>query len=175
MSFELNGKTYETDEEGYLVNLGDWSEDVASFLAQQEKVDIRTHNIIYEVSDEIKRAMEGLLEPVFQETYVGRAEVRDTFRIKGSGTVAGCYVVDGVIKRDSQIRVLRDGVLIYTSKLSSLKRFKDDASEVRTGFECGIGIANFNDVKVGDILECFQVVKLSAAEAAAQGSAPARK
>ena len=147
----------------------------ATDLAQQEKVDIRTHNIIYEVSDEIKRAMEGLLEPVFQETYVGRAEVRDTFRIKGSGTVAGCYVMDGVIKRDSHIRVLRDGVLIYTSKLSSLKRFKDDASEVRTGFECGLGIANFNDVKVGDILECFQVIKLSAAEAAAQGSAPARK
>ncbi|HXJ12406.1 MAG TPA: translation initiation factor IF-2 [Candidatus Limnocylindrales bacterium] len=147
----------------------------AQDLAQQEKVDIRTHNIIYEVSDEIKKAMEGLLEPVFQETYVGRAEVRNTFRIKGSGTVAGCYVTDGVIKRDSQIRVMRDGAVIYTSKLSSLKRFKDDASEVRTGFECGIVIANFNDVKVGDILECFQVTKLSAAEAAAQGSSAARK
>src|SRR5260221_4720157 len=129
----------------------------------------------YEVSDEIKKAMEGLLEPVFQETYVGRAEVRNTFRIKGSGTVAGCSVTDGVIKRDSQIRVMRDGAVIYTSKLSSLKRFKDDASEVRTGFECGIVIANFNDVKVGDILECFQVTKLSAAEAAAQGSVAARK
>jgi translation initiation factor IF-2 len=144
-------------------------------LAQQEKVDIRTHNIIYEVSDEIKKAMEGLLEPVFQETYVGRAEVRNIFRIKGSGTVAGCYVTDGVIKRDSQIRVVRDGVVVYASKLSSLKRFKDDASEVRTGFECGLGIANFNDVKVGDILECFQVTKLSAAEAAAQGSSAARR
>ena len=147
----------------------------AQDLAQQEKVDIRTHNIIYEVSDEIKKAMEGLLEPVFQENYVGRAEVRNTFRIKGSGTVAGCYVTDGVIKRDSQIRVMRDGAVIYTSKLSSLKRFKDDASEVRTGFECGLGIANFNDVKVGDILECFQVTKLSAAEAAAQGSSAGRK
>src|SRR6266446_1124496 len=147
----------------------------AQDLAQQEKVDIRVHNIIYEVSDEIKKAMEGLLEPVFQETYVGRAEVRNTFRIKGSGTVAGCYVVDGVIRRDSQIRVVRDGAVIYTSKLSSLKRFKDDASEVRTGFECGLGIANFNDVKVGDILECFQVTKLSAAEAAAQGTSAARK
>jgi len=147
----------------------------AQDLAQQEKVDIRVHTIIYEVSDEIKKAMEGLLEPVFQETYLGRAEVRNTFRIKGSGTVAGCYVLDGVIKRDSQIRVVRDGAVIYTSKLSSLKRFKDDASEVRTGFECGLGIANFNDVKVGDILECFQVTKLSAAEAAAQGSSAARK
>jgi translation initiation factor IF-2 len=147
----------------------------AAEMAQQEHVDIRSHTIIYEVSDELKKAMEGLLEPVIQETYVGRAEVRNTFRVKGAGTVAGCYVVDGVLKRDAQIRVMRDGAVVYTSKLSSLKRFKDDASEVRTGFECGAGIANFNDVKVGDILECFQVTKLSAAEAAAQGSAPASR
>ena len=144
-------------------------------LAQQEHVDIRTHTIIYEVSDEIKKAMEGLLEPVIQETYIGRAEVRNTFRVKGAGTVAGCYVVDGVLKRDAQVRVVRDGTIVYTSKLSSLKRFKDDASEVRTGFECGAGIANFNDVKVGDILECFQVTKLSAAEAAAQSNVPASR
>ncbi len=141
----------------------------AADLAQQERVDIRTHNIIYEVSDEIKKAMEGLLEPVIQESYLGRAEVRNTFRIKGSGTVAGCYVLDGIMKRDAQVRVLRDGTLIYTSKLSSLKRFKDDASEVRAGFECGMGIANFNDVKVGDVIECFNVQKISAAEAAGQG------
>jgi translation initiation factor IF-2 len=148
----------------------------AADLAQQEHVDIRTHTIIYEVSDEIKKAMEGLLEPVFQETYLGRAEVRDTFRVKGAGTIAGCYVVDGIMKRDAQVRVVRDGAVIYTSKLSSLKRFKDDASEVRTGFECGAGIANFNDVKVGDILECFNVQKLSAAEAAGQsGAAASRK
>jgi translation initiation factor IF-2 len=144
-------------------------------LAQQEHVDVRTHTIIYEVSDELKKAMEGLLEPVIQETYLGRAEVRNTFRVKGAGTVAGCYVVDGVLKRDGQVRVVRDGAIIYTSKLSSLKRFKDDASEVRTGFECGAGIANFNDVKVGDILECFQVTKLSAADAAAQSSVPASR
>jgi translation initiation factor IF-2 len=144
-------------------------------LAQQEHVDIRTHTIIYEVSDELKKAMEGLLEPVVQETHLGRAEVRNTFRVKGAGTVAGCYVVEGVLKRDAQIRVLRDSAIIYTSKLSSLKRFKDDASEVRTGFECGAGIANFNDVKVGDILECFQVTKMSAAEASAQSGATASR
>jgi translation initiation factor IF-2 len=138
----------------------------AADLAQQEKVEIRTHSIIYEVSDEIKKAMEGLLEPVFQETYMGRAEVRNTFRIKGTGMIAGCYVLDGVLKRDGQIRVVRDGVVIYTAKLSSLRRFKDDASEVRSGFECGASISNFNDVKVGDILECFQVQKLTATEAA---------
>src|SRR5438876_4778616 len=147
----------------------------AAELAQQEGVDIRMHSIIYEVSDEIKKAMEGLLEPVIQETHLGRAEVRNTFRIKGAGTVAGCYVLDGVLKRDAQVRVVRDGAVIYTSKLNSLKRFKEDANEVRTGFECGAGIANFNDVKVGDILECFQVTKLSALEAAAQMSAPASR
>jgi translation initiation factor IF-2 len=147
----------------------------AADLAQQEGVDIRVHNIIYEVSDEIKKAMEGLLEPVFQESYLGRAEVRNTFRVKGAGTIAGCYVVDGILKRDAQIRVLRDSAVIYSSKLSSLKRFKDDASEVRTGFECGVGIANFNDVKVGDILEAFNVLKLSGAEAAAQAGSSARK
>ncbi|MBV8514319.1 MAG: translation initiation factor IF-2, partial [Acidobacteria bacterium] len=147
----------------------------AAELAQREHVEIRPHTIIYEVSDEIQKAMEGLLEPVVQETYLGRAEVRNTFRVKGAGTIAGCYVVDGVLKRESQVRVLRDETVIYTSKLSSLKRFKDDASEVRTGFECGVGIANFNDVKVGDILECFQVTKLSAAEAAAQSGGPAAR
>jgi translation initiation factor IF-2 len=147
----------------------------AADLAQQEGVDIRTHNIIYEVSDEIKKAMEGLLEPVFQESYLGRAEVRNTFRVKGAGTIAGCYVVDGILKRDAQIRVVRDGAVIYTSKLSSLKRFKDDASEVRTGFECGVGIANFNDVKVGDVLEAFSIQKVSGAEAAAQAGSSARK
>jgi translation initiation factor IF-2 len=144
-------------------------------LAQQEHVDIRTHTIIYEVSDELKKAMEGLLEPVVTETYLGRAEVRNTFRVKGAGTIAGCYVVDGILKRDAQVRVLREGAVIYTSKLSSLKRFKDDASEVRTGFECGAGVANFNDVKVGDVLECFSVTKMSAAEAAGQGGGPLGK
>ncbi len=146
-------------------------------LAQQEHVDIRTHTIIYEVSDELKKAMEGLLEPVVTETYLGRAEVRNTFRVKGAGTIAGCYVVDGILKRDAQVRVLREGAVIYTSKLNSLKRFKDDASEVRTGFECGAGVANFNDIKVGDVLECFSVSKMSAAEAAGQsgGSAAGKK
>jgi len=91
--------------------------------------------------------------------------VRDTFRIKGVGTVAGCYVTDGVIKRDAELRLTRDGVVVYTGKVSSLKRFKEDASEVRSGFECGVGIANFNDVKVGDVIEFFTVEKLEAVAA----------
>jgi len=136
-------------------------------LAQQENVDIRPHTVIYEVSDEIKKAMAGLLEPVFKETYQGRAEVRDTFRIKGVGMIAGCYVQDGNLKRDAEVRVLRDGAVVYTGRVSSLRRFKEDVNEVRSGFECGVGISNFNDVKVGDILECFSKQKVALAETTA--------
>ncbi|MGD0908369.1 MAG: translation initiation factor IF-2, partial [Candidatus Acidiferrales bacterium] len=139
----------------------------ATDLAQREGVEIRPHSVIYEVSDEIKKAMTGLLEPVFKEIHLGRAEVRNTFRVKGVGTIAGCYVLDGILKRDSEVRVLRDGVVIYTGRLSSLKRFKDDANEVRSGFECGASVSNFSDVKVGDILECFHMQKLVLAEASA--------
>ena len=139
----------------------------AADLAQRENVEIRPHSVIYEVSDEIKRAMAGLLDPVFKETHLGRAEVRDTFRIKGVGMIAGCQVLDGVVKRDGEVRVLRDGSLVYTGRISSLRRFKDDASEVRAGFECGIAIGNYNDLKVGDILECFYLQKQILAEASA--------
>jgi translation initiation factor IF-2 len=139
----------------------------ATDLAQREGVEIRQHSVIYEVSDEIKKAMTGLLEPVFKETHLGRAEVRNTFRVKGVGTIAGCYVLDGILKRDAEVRVVRDSVVIYTGRLSSLKRFKDDASEVRSGFECGASVSNFNDVKVGDILECFHMQKILLAEASA--------
>ena len=135
----------------------------ATDLAQQENVDIRTHTVIYEVSDEIKKAMEGLLEPVFKETNLGHASVRDTFRIKGVGMIAGCHVQDGIMKRDMPVRVLRDGVVIYTGKVNSLRRFKDDVNEVRAGFECGVGVSNFGDVKVGDVLECFQMQKVALA------------
>jgi len=127
-------------------------------------VDIRTHTIIYEVSDEIKKAMEGLLEPVVKETNLGHASVRETFRIKGVGMIAGCHVQDGIMKRDAPVRVLRDGVVIYTGKVSSLRRFKDDANEVRAGFECGVGVSNFGDIKVGDVLECFQMQKVALAQ-----------
>jgi translation initiation factor IF-2 len=139
----------------------------ASDLAQRENVEIRPHSVIYEVSDEIKRAMTGLLEPVFKEIHLGRAEVRDTFRIKGVGTIAGCYVVDGIMKRDAEVRVVREGVVTYTGRVSSLRRFKEDAGEVRSGFECGVGVSNFNDVKVGDVLECFSMQKQVLAQATA--------
>jgi translation initiation factor IF-2 len=131
----------------------------AADLAQREGVDIRMHSIIYELLDELKLALVGLLAPVIKETHLGRAEVRDTFRVKGVGTIAGCSVQDGIVKRDADVRVLRDNVVIYAGRIISLRRFKDDANEVRAGFECGVGISNFNDVKAGDILECFKMEK----------------
>jgi translation initiation factor IF-2 len=130
-------------------------ERTAQQLADQEKVDIRLHTIIYELQDEIKRAMTGMLEPVFKEVYKGRAEVREVFRISKVGTVAGCMVADGSITRNSEVRLLRDNVVIHTGRVESLKRFKNDAAEVKSGFECGISIANFNDIKPGDVIEAF--------------------
>ncbi|MFI5104579.1 MAG: translation initiation factor IF-2, partial [Terriglobales bacterium] len=134
----------------------------AQELAEMEKVDIRLHSIIYELQDEIKKAMTGMLEPIIKETYQGRAEVRETFRVPKVGTVAGCQVLDGIIKRDSEIRLVRDSVQVYKGKIGSLKRFKDDASEVRNGMECGINIQNFNDIKKGDVIEAFVTEKIAA-------------
>jgi len=127
----------------------------AAALAEQEKVDIRLHTIIYNLTDEIKRAMTGLLEPVYREVYRGKAEVRETFRITKVGNVAGCLVQDGTITRDSEVRLLRDNVVIYTGKVSSLRRFKDDVSEVKSGMECGITLENFGDIKQSDVIEAF--------------------
>ncbi len=134
----------------------------AQELAEQEEVDIRLHSIIYELQDEIKKAMSGLLEPTIKETYLGRAEVRDTFRIPRVGTVAGCYVQDGAIKRDAEVRLLRDNVVVFKGKISSLRRFKEDVNEVRNGLECGIAIANYGDVKVGDVIEAFVTERVAA-------------
>jgi translation initiation factor IF-2 len=130
-------------------------ERTAAALAEHEKVDIRLHTIIYELTDEIKRAMTGMLEPVFKEVYKGRAEVRETFRITKVGMVAGCIVVDGTLTRDAAVRVLRDNVVVHTGKISSLRRFKDDVREVRNGLECGITLENYADIKPGDVYEAF--------------------
>ena len=133
----------------------------AQELAEQEQVEIRLHSIIYELQDEIKKAMLGLLEPTIKETYLGRAEVRETFRVPKVGTIAGCAVIDGVIKRDADVRLLRDNVVVYKGRVGSLRRFKDDVSEVRNGMECGIGIAGYGDIKVGDIIEGFATEKIA--------------
>lgn len=127
----------------------------ASNTAEAERVDIRLHTIIYEVVDEIKKAMAGMLDPVFKEIIKGHVEVREVFRITKVGTVAGCYVTDGVVTRDSLVRVLRDNIVVHTGKVDALKRFKNDAAEVKSGFECGISLVNYQDIKPGDQFEVF--------------------
>jgi translation initiation factor IF-2 len=129
----------------------------AADVAEREKVDIRQHSVIYNVVDEMKKAMAGLLEPTFREVRIGSAEVRETFKVPKFGTIAGCMVLDGRITRagDTQARLLRDNIVVYEGKIGSLRRFKDDVSEVRAGFECGIGFERFNDIKVGDVIEVF--------------------
>jgi len=130
-------------------------------LADQEKVEIRKYNVIYEIVDDIKAAMEGLLAPEISEQTIGTAEVRDLFKVPKLGVVAGCYVTSGKIRRGASARVVRDGREIYAGKVSSLRRFKDDAREVEEGYECGIGIENFNDIKAGDIIEAYEQVELA--------------
>jgi translation initiation factor IF-2 len=124
-------------------------------LAEKEGVEIRLHTVIYELIDELRKAMTGLLEPTFREVSSGRAEVRDTFKVPKVGTIAGCHVVEGVIPRSASVRLLRDNRVIYEGKIASLRRFKEDASEVRTGFDCGIGLERFQDVKPGDVIEAY--------------------
>lgn len=131
-------------------------------VAARENVEIRLHSIIYELRDEIEKAMYGLLDPVFKENYSGRAEVLNVFKITKVGQIAGCRVTDGLIKRSSQARLLRDGVEVWKGKISSLKRFKDDVSEVRDGVECGIDLAGHKDIRVGDIIETYTTEKLEA-------------
>ncbi|MBE6037104.1 MAG: translation initiation factor IF-2, partial [Clostridiales bacterium] len=128
-----------------------------SAMAEREGVEIRTYQVIYEILDDIEAAMKGMLDPLFKEVILGKAEVRNTFKVPGVGTIAGAYVIEGKVARNAQIRLLRDGIVIHQGKISSLKRFKDDAKEVLQGFECGLGIENYNDLKEGDIVEAFKM------------------
>ena len=123
--------------------------------AEEENIDVLLYRVIYEAIDDVKKAMAGLLEPEYKDIFFVLAEVRATFRVPGVGTIAGSYVSDGKMQRNAEVRVLRDGIIIYEGKLSSLKRFKDDVREVQENYECGIGIKDFNDVKEGDIIEAF--------------------
>ena len=129
--------------------------------ADKSGVELRLHTIIYNVTDEIRKAMEGLLEPTLKEVARGRAEVRNTFKVPKFGIAAGCYVTEGSIARSSQVRLLRDNRVIYEGKVASLRRFKDDVSEVKQGFECGIALDRYQDVKVGDVIEAYQVDKIA--------------
>ena len=140
-------------------------------LAEREGVDIQIYDVIYDAENDVRAALEGMLAPERRETVVGSAEVREIFRVTKVGTIAGCYVSEGVVERQSTVRLIRDGIVAYTGEIGSLKRFKDDVKLVRNGLECGIGIANFNDVKVGDVIECFVVEEVARTLA---GSAHAR-
>jgi translation initiation factor IF-2 len=124
-------------------------------IAEQEGVEIKLYDVIYDVIGDMKAAIEGLLDPVYREVVQGRAEVRELFKVPKVGTIAGSYVTDGKITRNSNLKLVRDGVLIYDGKFLSLRRFKDDVKEVASGYECGIGIEGFNDVRIGDTIESY--------------------
>ena len=124
--------------------------------AEREGVEIKLYRVIYDAVNDVRSALEGLLRPEEREVVLGEAEVRETFKVSRVGTVAGCYVRSGTISRQAKVRVVRDGREIYTGNIASLRRFKEDVREVKEGYECGIGIENFNDIKVGDVIECFR-------------------
>ena len=129
----------------------------AKAIAERSGVDIRLYRIIYEAIDDVKKALKGMLAPKITETYLGKAEVREVFKITGVGQVAGCYVTEGKILRSGKLRIYRDDVMICEGNVLQLKRFKDDVKEVAQGFECGISIEKFNDIKIGDFIECYSV------------------
>ena len=131
-------------------------------LAETEQIDIRLYSIIYDAINEVKAAMEGMLAPEFEEKIVCNIEIREVFNITKVGTIAGCMVLDGKVTRNTKVRVIRDGIVIHTGSLGSLKRFKDDVKEVATGFECGLNIQNFNNIAVGDIIEGYDMVEIKA-------------
>jgi translation initiation factor IF-2 len=128
-------------------------------VAEEEEIDIRLFSVIYDAVDEVKDAMEGMLSPEISERLYGNAEVREIFKVSSVGTIAGCYVTDGKVNRNNPVRVVRDGVVIYDGEIDALKRFKDDVKEVKSGYECGISIVNYNDIKVGDVIENYEVVE----------------
>jgi translation initiation factor IF-2 len=129
-------------------------------VIDSENLDLRYYSVIYDLIDEVKQAMSGMLAPEFKQEIIGLAEVRDVFKSPKIGAIAGCMVTEGLVKRNNPIRVLRDNVVIYEGELESLRRFKDDVQEVRNGMECGIGVKNYNDVKVGDQIEVFEIVEV---------------
>jgi len=129
-------------------------------LANEENVDIRFYNIIYNVIKDVKNAIVGMMSSTFEERTLGRAEVREVFHVPKVGSIAGCYVTEGKIERGQFARILRDWVVVFEGKISSLRHFKDDVKEAQSGYECGIGIKNFNDVKLGDVIECYYVEEI---------------
>jgi translation initiation factor IF-2 len=133
----------------------------AKMLADSEKVDIRKYNIIYRAVEEIKQAMEGMLKPDTKEEVIAQVEVRETFKVPKAGTIAGCYVLSGLVKRSASVNVIREAIVVHTSKITSLRRFKDDVREVAASFECGIGLEGFDDIQTGDQFEVFEIVEVA--------------
>ena len=131
-----------------------------SAMAERDNIQIRTYRVIYDIIDDVENAMKGMLDPEFKEVVLGTVEIRNTFKVPGVGIVGGAYVTDGKVVRNAQIRLVRDGIVIHEGKIASLKRFKDDAKEVAQGYECGIGVESYNDIKEGDIIECFQMEEI---------------
>ena len=135
---------------------------VARRLAKRDGVEIRYYSIIYDLIDDIKAALSGMLAPTLKEKFLGNAEIREVFEVSKAGKVAGCMVTEGVIKRGCKVRLLRDNVVIHEGDLSQLKRFKDDVREVREGYECGMALANYQDIQKGDVIECFEMERVAA-------------
>ena len=131
-------------------------------IAEKENVDVRFYDVIYKVIEDIQSAMAGLLEPVYIENIIGRADIKDIFHVSKVGTVAGCYVTDGRLERSAKVRLLRDDVVVFDGNINSLKRFKDDVKDVSSGFECGLGLENYNDIKPGDVLEVYTIEEMKA-------------
>jgi len=128
--------------------------------ADREGIQIRTYRVIYDIINDVESAIKGMLDPEFKEVVLGEVEVRDTFKVPNTGIIAGAYVTSGKVVRNAEVRLVRDGIVIHEGKISSLRRFKDDAREVAQGFECGIGIENYNDIKEGDMIECFEMQEI---------------
>lgn len=128
-------------------------------MADRDNIEIRTYRVIYDVLDDVENAMKGMLDPEFKEEVLGKVQIRTTFKVPNAGIIGGAYVTEGKVVRNADVRLVRDGIVIHEGKISSLKRFKDDAKEVAQGYECGIGIENYNDIKEGDIIECFHMVE----------------
>ena len=137
-------------------------EPTASALAKKYNVEIKLYTIIYDLIEDIKKALKGMLEPVYEEIVQGRAQVRDLFKVPKVGTIAGCMVTEGQITRGANVRLLRDNVVVFEGKVDSLKRFKEDVREVQSGYECGIGLSGFNDIKTGDVIEAYTHQKVEA-------------
>ena len=130
-------------------------------MAERDGIQIRTYNVIYNIIDDVENAMKGMLDPEFKEVVLGTVEIRETFKVPNVGIIGGAYVTDGKVVRNESIRLVRDGIVIHEGKISSLKRYKDDAKEVAQGYECGIGIENYNDIKQGDIIECYTMEEVA--------------